>query len=163
MKNLIFGLSLSIIANTANADTLRGRVVGITDGDTVKLLTTSKTLHKVRLSGIDAPERNQPFGNKSKQALSTCSYNKEAEVESYKQDRYGRTVGKVIVNGADCNLKQIELGMAWHYKKYEKEQELEDRSKYSQAEYLAQKQRLGLWGEANPLPPWEWRKSKRVK
>lgn len=161
MKRLITSTVLMMIAFTATAETLTGRVVGITDGDTIKLLTDSNVLHKIRLSGIDAPEKNQAFGTRSKQALSDCAYDKVASVESYKKDRYGRVVGKVMVNSADCNLRQIELGMAWHYKKYEGEQELEDRSRYAQAEYQAQKSRRGLWMESNPVAPWDFRQSKR--
>lgn len=163
MKKLITSTLLMMIACTATAETLTGRVVAITDGDTVKLLTDSKVLHKIRLSGIDAPERNQAFGSKSKQALSDCAYDKIATVESYKKDRYGRVVGKVIVNSADCNLRQIELGMAWHYKKYEGEQGLEDRSRYAQVEYQAQRNRRGLWSEKGAIAPWDFRKLRRYE
>lgn len=154
---------LCFTAFTANSEPVSGRIVGITDGDTVQLMTSTRELLKIRLSGIDAPEKSQPFGEKSKQALSSCCFNKDAVVESYKEDRYGRVVGKVLIDGADCNLIQIELGMAWHYKKYENEQELQDRSKYSHAEYLAKKGRTGLWVEANPTEPWDWRKLQRNK
>lgn len=154
-------LCLLMISLPALGNDINGRVIGVTDGDTIRLLTRDHTLYKIRLAGIDAPEKNQAFGQRSKQALSECAIDKEARIDANKTDRYGRTVGKVIVNGVDCNLRQIKLGMAWHYKKYESEQDVEDRSLYAQAEYLAQRDRLGLWAEQQPIAPWDYRKSKR--
>jgi len=159
MHRIFLSLLLLFSASTAYSETVSGRIVGITDGDTLKLVTPTKVLYKIRLSGIDAPEKGQPFGQRAKQTLSTCSNNKNAIVETYKKDRYGRFVGKVLVDGVDCNLKQIELGMAWHYKKYENEQELGDRSKYAHAEHVAKGAKQGLWSEASFVPPWDWRKS----
>lgn len=161
MYKLLFILLFASSAIPATAEPLTGLIVGVTDGDTIKLLTPKKIVHKIRLSGIDAPENSQPFGTKSKQSLSACAYNQTATVDTYKEDRYGRLVGKVLVNGVDCNLMQIEFGLAWHYKKYENEQELEDRSRYAQAEYLAKKEKRGLWAETNAIAPWDWRKLKR--
>ena len=89
---------------------------------------------------------------------SDCAGGKAATIDGNKKDRYGRIVGKLIVAGVDCNLRQINLGMAWHYKKFEKEQEVEDRSIYAQEEYLAQKARKGLWAETATLAPWDYRK-----
>lgn len=142
------------------AEDMQGLVIGITDGDTLRLLTPGHTQFKVRLSGIDAPEKSQPFGQQSKETLAECALDKEARIDANKKDRYGRTVGKVIVSGVDCNLRQIKLGMAWHYKKYENEQDVEDRSLYGQAEYLAKQERRGLWAESSPIAPWDYRKAK---
>lgn len=142
------------------ADTLHGRVVRVLDGDTVSVLDASNTEHRIRLMGIDAPEKKQPFGNKSKQSLSDLVYEKQVVVEYSKQDRYGRTVGKVIVNGRDANLEQVNLGMAWHYKKYQKEQPVDDRSKYARSEEQAKAEKRGLWIDPEPTPPWAWRKQK---
>lgn len=126
------------------AATITGRVVKVSDGDTITVLEDT-TQHKIRLMGIDAPEKAQPFGDKSKQALADAIAGKTVEVDYNKRDKYKRAVGKVIFRGQDMNLRQIELGMAWHYKQYEREQEVEDRSKYAQAEYLAQRDKVGLW------------------
>lgn len=142
------------------ANDINGRIIAITDGDTIRLLTPDHTLYKVRLAGIDAPEKNQAFGQRSKQTLAECAMDKEARIDANKTDRYGRTVGKVIVNGIDCNLRQVKLGMAWHYKKYGNEQNVDDKSLYGQAEYLAQRDRLGLWFETTPIAPWEFRQTR---
>lgn len=142
------------------ADTLSGRVVGITDGDTVTVLAASNEQHKVRLMGIDAPEKKQPYGQKSKQLLSDLIYDKHVNVEYSKTDRYRRKIGKVLINGVDANLELVKAGMAWHYKKYQNEQSPDDRVVYAQAEELAKKEGRGLWQDSNPIPPWDWRHSK---
>lgn len=147
-----------LLSNLAWADDLKGRVVGIADGDTLTILTSDHSQYKIRLAGIDAPEKKQDYGQDSKQALSDCAYDKMATIDGNKKDRYGRVVGKVIVDGIDCNLRQIKLGLAWHYKKYESEQEVEDRSTYAQEEYLAQNALRGLWAIKDPVAPWEFRK-----
>lgn len=136
---------------------LVGRVVGVSDGDTLTVLDDAKRQHKMRLSGIDAPESGQAFGNRSKQSLSDCAFGKHATVIGDKTDRYGRTVARVMVGAVDCNLRQIELGMAWHYKKYENEQPPAERSAYAAAELTARAQKRGLWSDLNPMPPWDWR------
>lgn len=143
------------------AETLQGRVVAVTDGDTVKVLDASHTEWKVRLMGIDAPEKKQAFGARSKSNLSDLVFGKTVVVEYSRKDRYGRTVGKILVNGVDANLEQIKAGMAWHYRKYAKEQPIEDREIYAQAEDRARAGQRGLWSNAEPMPPWEWRKSKK--
>ena len=152
-----------LLSGTVHAESLQGKVIGITDGDTVKILDQNQVEYKIRLAGIDAPEKKQAYGQESKQALSDCAFEKIAIIDGNKKDRYGRIVGKVIVNGTDCNLRQIKLGMAWHYKKYESEQEVEDRSLYAQEEYLAQRDRRGLWNDNNPVSPWDYRQMVKVK
>lgn len=92
-----------------------------------------RTVH-VRIAGIDAPEKGQPFGQTSKQGLSKCAYGNQVEVESHRKDRFGRTVGKVMAGAIDCGLRQIEQGLAWHYKAYAKEQAPGDRVLYAHAE-----------------------------
>lgn len=143
------------------ADVLQGRVIGISDGDTVTVLDATNAQYKIRLMGIDAPEKKQAFGIKSRESLSALVFNKQVSVEYYKKDKYGRTIGKIIVNGVDANLEQIKAGMAWHYKKYQKEQSLEDRSTYAQAEDQARINRYGLWAASMPIPPWDWRKQQK--
>lgn len=147
----------------AQADTLRGRVVSVADGDTVTVLDAQKVQHKVRLSGIDAPEKSQAFGQRAKDHLSDLVFGQTVEVDFNKSDRYGRLVGKVVVQGQDANLKQLHAGMAWHYKEYEREQPPEERKRYAQAEDDARTQRVGLWKDPQPIPPWEFRRAQRQR
>lgn len=141
------------------AEVIQAKVVAITDGDTVKVLDGLNKQYKVRLMGIDAPEKNQPYGTRSKQSLSELTYLKQVTVVWNKTDRYQRVVGKILVGDKDINLEQIRRGMAWHYKKYQGEQTPEDRVKYQEAELEALRNRLGLWVETRALPPWEFRKA----
>lgn len=136
---------------------LDSRVVGVSDGDTLTVLDGGKRQHKIRLSGIDAPESGQAFGNRSKQSLSDCAFGKSATVSGDKSDRYGRRVAKVTVAGIDCNLPQIELGMAWHYKKYASEQPAAEPRAYEAAEDVARSAKRGLWSDPHAMAPWEWR------
>lgn len=152
-----------LVANPSAADILFGRVVGVSDGDTVTVLDDSNTQWKIRLMGIDAPEKKQAFGNKSKESLSDLVFNRQVEVEYSKKDRYGRTVGKIMVDGIDANLEQIKVGLAWHYKQYQNEQSVQDQAAYAQAEEQARAETRGLWGDAEPTPPWDLRKQQKEK
>lgn len=143
---------------SATAATLVGQVVGVTDGDTVTVLDEQRQQHKVRLAGIDAPEKKQPFGQRSKESLSDAVFGKTVSVEWGKVDRYGRIVGKIIVDTQDVNLGQVEAGLAWWYRKYSAEQSVADRGLYAQAEEDAKREHLGLWGDAEPVAPWDWRR-----
>lgn len=149
--------------NLSYADTLLGRVVAIADGDTVTVLDASNNQFKIRLMGIDAPEKKQAFGSKSKEALSFLIFDKQVTVEYHKKDKYGRTVGKVTVEGVDTNLEQVKAGLAWHYKKYQQEQSIEDRLLYAQAEEQARGEKRGLWRDIDPVPPWDWRKELKAR
>lgn len=157
IRYLLICLTL-LYTSQAFADTLLGRVVGVADGDTITVLDASDTQHKIRLSGIDAPEKKQPFGQVSKQSLSDLVYDKAVQVEWTKADRYGRMVGKVLVNKLDVNLEQVKRGLAWHYTKYQKEQPFEDRLSYLHAQEGAKTAKVGLWVEPSPVAPWDWRK-----
>jgi endonuclease YncB( thermonuclease family) len=152
-----------LFANHATADTLQGRVVGVADGDTVTVLDSSNMQWKIRLMGIDAPEKKQAFGNKSKDHLSGLIFNKNVTVEYSKKDKYGRTVGKILVDGVDANLEQVKAGMAWHYKQYQKEQTMDDRISYADAEDVARSGKFGLWIDTDPIPPWYWRKAEKAR
>lgn len=158
MRLVISILFLLIYPLGVYADTLAGKVVRITDGDTVVVLDSSNTQYKIRLSGIDAPERSQPFGQRSKEALSALVAGQQVEVDWDKRDRYGRIVGKVIAQGRDVNLSQVRSGMAWWYRKYADEQSLVDQELYEEAETKARKGKVGLWIDQDPIPPWDWRK-----
>ena len=148
------------LVGIAQADTLSGRVVAVHDGDTITVLDTNRTQHKIRLAGIDAPESKQAFGSRSKQNLSNLIYNRQVTVNWQKHDRYGRTVGVVLVDSHDVNLEQIRAGLAWWYRQYAKEQTPNDRQLYERAENEARAAKRGLWADANPVPPWKWRRSK---
>lgn len=143
-----------------HAEVLIGRVVSVADGDTITVLDSSNSQHKIRLGGIDAPEKKQAFGNASKKSLSDMVFGKQVEVEWNKQDRYGRKVGKVLINAEDINLEQIKRGMAWFYKKYKGELVQDDRIAYVQAQQEAEASQTGLWIDKNPIPPWDFRKNK---
>jgi endonuclease YncB( thermonuclease family) len=153
--------ALLLLAGALNAATLQGKVIGVADGDTLTLLDAQKNQHKIRLQGIDAPEKAQAFGNKSKQSLHEMVHGKEVFVDVQKKDKYGRSVGKIMVNQTDACLEQIKRGMAWHYKQYANEQSPEDRDVYAQAESTARAQSLGLWKDKSPTPPWAFRKQNK--
>ena len=156
MKTII-ALILATVSCASLADQLQGKVIKVTDGDTVNVLMNDNETHKISLSGIDAPEKKQAFCNRSKQALADLIDGKTVTVEYNKLDRYQRVIGKITFDVQDVNLRQIKLGLAWHYKKHEKEQDVEDRSIYADAEYLAQRDKLGLWLDQNPIAPWDFR------
>ena len=113
---------------------------------------------RVRLNGIDAPENGQAFGTVSRRNLSQLVFDRRVSVEWHKRDRYGRYVGKVVVDGVDANLEQLRDGLAWLYVRYLSEVPPGDRDTYVSAERQARKEGLGLWRERNSSPPWEWRR-----
>lgn len=160
-KIVLFCALIVGVSSTTPADTLIGKVVGITDGDTITVLDGQQAQHKVRLMGIDCPEKTQPFGQNAKQSLSDLVFGRLVNVEWQKLDRYERVVGKVLVSGQDANLEQVRRGLAWHYKKYEREQVPLDRATYAQAEIEARMGNRGLWSDPSPVPPWDWRRSQR--
>jgi len=146
-------------------------VVGVTDGDTLTARCGAAGAYeqlKVRFDGIDAPERRQPFGGRAKEALSNLVFDKEVELDCAKTDRYGRNVCNVKVAPAsaphgpktlDAGLAMITLGMAWWYRSYAHEQSPQARGQYEFAEAEAKARKIGLWRDARPVPPWEWRRS----
>jgi micrococcal nuclease len=150
---LLFSL---LILPLAHAETFTGKVVKVLDGDTVDVLV-DRTPRRVRLAGIDAPEKAQPFGSRAKQQLAALVGGQVVEVQADKTDRYGRTVGKVLVEGRDANLAMIEAGLAWWYRKYASEQPAADRASYEAAEDQARADRRGLWTDPAPVPPSEFR------
>ncbi len=149
---------LVVLSLAAAADSLTGKVVKVVDGDTLYVLDANYKEHKIRLAGIDAPERNQAYGLASRKHLASIVAGKQVTVEYQERDRYGRIVGKGLVDGIDVCLEQLKAGFAWHYKKYQHEQSLEDQRLYANAEIKARTERLGLWRENNPNPPWEYRR-----
>ena len=138
----------SIVAGT------EGRVVGIADGDTFTLLTGDKQQVKVRLYGIDCPERKQDFGQVAKQRLSELVFGQMVSVIKKDMDRYGRTVALVYKKDTCINEELLKEGLAWHYVKYDRN------PAWELMEARARKQKAGLWVQPHPVPPWEWRKRK---
>lgn len=141
--------------------TLTGRVVAIADGDTITILDSANTQHRIRLAGIDAPESHQTFGEQSRLGLSEMIFGKDVSVSYRKIDQYGRIVGQVLLDGRDINLEQVKAGMAWHYKFYEDEETPEDRELYAKAEDEARAARRGLWQDPNPVEPGAFRKEEK--
>ena len=157
-------------AASAEARSLVASVVGIADGDTITVLDSNRLQHRVRLAGIDAPEKAQPFGQRSRQSLSDRVHGKMVRLEWSKEDKYGRWVAKVLLDPpagcepscaapADVNLEQLRAGLAWHYKEYELEQRRPDRQAYALAEQAARAAQAGLWADPHPVAPWEWRRA----
>lgn len=130
------------------------KVIGIADGDTLTLFVDKRPL-KIRLANIDAPERNQAFGERAKQSLFELCFGKDARYATQDIDRYGRTVAVVTCGGVEANRTQVERGMAWVYTKYNKDAAL------PALHEAARTERRGLWRDTDPLPPWEFRKQKR--
>jgi endonuclease YncB( thermonuclease family)/methylphosphotriester-DNA--protein-cysteine methyltransferase len=136
---------------------IEGKVIRVSDGDTIAVLDKDNKQHKIRFQGIDAPESKQDFGQASKENLSKMVFGKQVTVVWEKVDKYRRTVGKVLLDGKDVNIEQVKAGFAWHYKKYADEQPPEDRLSYAAAEAEAKAAKRGLWQDPNPTPPGEWR------
>jgi endonuclease YncB( thermonuclease family) len=159
-KSFVFALAY-FIPGFAFADFLNCpcKVVKVSDGDTVHVLDQSNSRHKIRLGGIDAPEKKQVFGKKSSKNLSRLVSGRNVQVEYSKRDRYRRIIGKLIYQGQDINLLQIKQGFAWHYKYYQKDQSELDRVLYSSAETEARGKTIGLWS-VPAVAPWEFRRKK---
>ena len=134
---------------------LTGKVISIADGDTISILDSSNKQHKIRLYGIDSPEKGQAFGKAAKKHTSHLTYKKTANVTVYDTDRYGRTFGVVQVDGVNVNESHIKAGLAWQYRKYCKAQFCDE---WLQLEGQVRNARIGLWQDADPVPPWRWRK-----
>ena len=156
-KKAIVALAfLAVSALAASAGSFEGRVVRVLDGDTIDVLVPEKTIVRVRLAGIDAPERGQPFGRKATQAVRDMAAGKTVRIASQSKDRYGRTIGEAFLpDGRSLNRELVRLGLAWQYRQYSDDQEL------ANLEAEARKARRGLWSEPNPVPPWEWRRGRK--
>lgn len=154
-------LAAAFLALPAQAELISGRVVHVADGDTITLLDSAKVQHKIRLAGIDAPEKSQAYGDRSRESLAELVANRSVVVETHKKDRYGRRVGKVLINGEDINIEQIRRGLAWFYRHYQRELSDADRQSYDQAEDEAKDLRRGLWADKLPVPPWDFRANQR--
>jgi len=151
-----FVAMVSLGAQIYAADTLNGKVVKVSDGDTITILADN-TQHRIRLANIDAPEKGQPWGNKSRQALATMVAGNTVTVQVTDTDRYGRLVGEVFVGINNANVQQVAGGHAWVYTRYNQDPSL------SRIEAEAKKAKRGLWGlpASEQMPPWEWRHHQR--
>lgn len=135
---------------------LQGKVVAVTDGDSFTMLVYKKQI-KIRLHGIDCPEKKQDFGQIAKEYLSGLVFGKVVAVTKMNKNRYGRTVGIAMVDGLNVNEALLKAGLAWHYKEYDKN------PAWAQLEETARSGKKGLWIQPNAVPPWQFRKRKKVK
>ncbi len=140
-----------------NALAEAGRVVGVHDGDSITVLASGNEQLKVRLEGIDAPELKQPFSQSAKKVLSSLVFGKDVNFERLKKDRYGRTIAVVFVGQINVNLELVKQGFAWRYDAYSQDPVLLD------AQNSAKAAKRGLWADQSPVPPWEWRASKKKR
>ena len=130
-------------------------VVAISDGDTLKVHCPDQPMLTIRLAEIDAPEKAQPFGRRSKQHLSELCLKQQAEIRPTARDRYGRTVARVTCAGTDANAAMVRAGLAWAYTPYLTDPQIRG------MELLAKREHTGLWADAGPVPPWEWRRGSK--
>ena len=130
---------------------ITAKCIGISDGDTIKVLVGNEQV-RIRLEGIDCPERGQPFGNNAKQLVGELCHNREIGYVENDRDRWGRVIATVYVDGNDLSLALLRNGLAWHYAKYN------DDERYATAERSARARKVGLWSDGDPMPPWDWRK-----
>lgn len=158
-RHVSFFLLLLLLTAFQPAEELSGRVVGVLDGDTIDVLRSDNTSVRIRFNGIDAPEKDQPYGQKSKAHLSGLVFNQTVRVEYSSTDRYGRILGDVFVGETKTalwvNKEMIDAGLAWHYKQYNSDDRL------ALAEDAARQAKRGLWAGPGPIAPWEWRRNKR--
>ena len=160
MKKLICILLL-LLSLLSFAEELTGKVIKVSDGDTISVLDSNNQKYKIRLQGIDAPETQQAFGETSRQSLASLVYDKEVIILWDKRDKYARILGKVIVDGRDANYEQLKKGLAWYYKQYENDLSDEDKERYSEAEAWARNYTEGLWTDSKSIPPWEFRHKRK--
>jgi len=172
MKSIVFfkyvlTILFALYVTYVRAD-FTAKVQRVVDGDTIHVKDEAGKKFKVRLTGIDAPEQNQPYGLASTYHLRGLLLNKIVLLKSkpkkgkpYSVDRYKRVLAKIVLNGIDINLSQVLSGYAWHFKRYQNQQSRSDRELYSQAELHAKENNLGLWREKKPIAPWKWRKIKK--
>lgn len=150
MNRFTIPLLLLICTTPSFASTLTCNVIKISDGDTVRCLDKNNTQHRIRFAGIDAPESKQAFGQKSKQALAGMIFRQSVQIDIKGTDRYGREIGTVYLNGQDINRQMVEIGYAWSYRRYPQKD-------YNEVEKVARKQKLGLWKDAHPIYPEDYR------
>lgn len=159
MRQRILALACLVVTSSGQADTLIGRVVAITDGDTL-VIQAEHGRQEIRVAGIDAPERVQSFGARSRANLGQWVFQKHASAECLNSTGNAPKRCVVRVDGEDVGLRQLRDGMAWWVRE-DFESQTPEALSYQQAETMARLRRLGLWSETNPRPPWDWRKLSR--
>ncbi len=142
---------------------IEGKVTLVYDGDTISVETKDRKIYSIWLKGVDAPESKQNYGKKSRKMLAEMIEGKDVKVVIHKKGLYDRYIGIVYLDGQDVGLKQIENGMAWHFKQYDYEQTTEERKRYTQAQQKALSEKLGLWEDKNPTSPWDFRNGTKTK
>ncbi|TAJ99900.1 MAG: hypothetical protein EPO39_16300 [Candidatus Manganitrophaceae bacterium] len=146
-----------IIPTVALAESFSGKVVKVSDGDTISVMHRGRA-QKIRLHGIDTPEKRQAFGNRAKKFTSDLVFGRIVTVRVVDMDRYGRIVGEVILpDGRSLNQELVRAGLAWWYRKYSRDKSLRE------LEEEARTARRGLWTDPNPIPPWEFRKKRKLE
>lgn len=156
IKKLI-ALVVGLLATTCiSAKELKGYVVDVIDGDTIKIYADDKKIYTIRLYGIDTPERGQHYYNEAKEALQKFILSKDVLVYYTKNGIYGRIIGKIYYNGKYINQDMIHNGYAWYYEKYAK-----NNISLKEAQDSAIKLKAGIWSQEKPIPPWKWRKGER--
>ena len=158
MFHRILAIFLLLALPVCLGDTLLGRVIRVLDGDTIELLTAQRESIRIRLNAIDAPEKSQAYGQRSRKYLDDMVHGRNVRVQYTSKDRYGRVLGDIYVGEELINLKMVEAGLAWHYVMFAK-----DHTAMAKAEVEARTARRGLWQEPHPIPPWEYRKQSRAK
>ena len=173
IRTALLATALFCATGGARADVRQCLIVGVSDGDTLTARCGTFGAYeqiKVRLSGVDAPERRQPYGTRAKVALSALAFGRMATLDCPKTDRYGRSVCAVWVTPAsapggpqtvDAGLSMVTLGMAWWYRAYARDQKPKARRQYELAEREAQAERAGIWSDPGAVAPWEWRRARR--
>ncbi len=148
--------ALLLLVSAARAEVFTGKVVGVSDGDTIKVMYQGEA-EKIRLQGIDCPElRGQPFGKRAKQLTSKLVFGKVVTVDWKKRDRYGRIIGKVTLpDGRSLEHELLRAGLAWHYVRYSNDETM------AALETEARRAKVGLWRDKAPTPPWDWRRAKQ--
>jgi len=142
---------------------IRGRITGVIDGDTINVVILSQHQIRVRVAFIDAPEKSQAFGQRAKQAMSDLVFGKDVELRPHGIDRSGLLVARVLVDNRDAGLELLKQGLCWVFEKHVDEAPAEIQAEYRNAEASAQSERLGLWQDPAPVPPWQWREEERAK
>ena len=140
---------------------LQGEVNRVLDGDTLDLVDRDRHTFRIRLKGIDAPEKTQAYGPKAKALLTKLVLNQNVHISWNEKDMYGRLIGKVSLNDKDICLAMVAAGLAWHFTKYEQSQTDADRQLYKETEKRVREQHKGLWADPSPVPPWQYRQQQR--
>ncbi len=148
---------------TRSGQSISGRATRIHDGDSFAMLATDGRRLTIRISGIDAPEKGQPFADRSRQHLVELIADRDLAIAPIKTDMYGRIVAVVHVGELDVGLAQVRSGMAWHFRRYARDQSPAHRQAYARAESVARDARIGLWRDRSPLEPWRYREQQRNK